>query len=708
MVLKDKKSALDIAIELKVKLEMMSEDILKKDDIKDLKNTIGDFILECEKNDDLSGIKAILDEFEIEKSTNKVEKSSFEKSILTYSQLDQIFYEKKGKDLYSRLLDLLDDSTDFDICGFIVKTKDGFETHIKNNSVKSKKHQEYFLERLKSNYEDHKEGIELCDFRALQSNESDLFNDYACSSAPIKFRKEVYGCCDLMMKKNPMMHSHMWLQSRLTIAIGINLLSDSYVEKLSQINNVLAIKNQQLNKEKFLSDERDHAFERLLRVAYDPQDVKFKNEIKGILKKALDVDASCYIMDSEDEVESKIENRVTMMCELLNIKYLRDKILNSVHRFFLAKSRNGSAFSLENGEILYLSCVPIKYFSFEEEKSDISIGTLIVVRRGENPSFLDRENSFLDTISDLIGIITEYTSFYREHQKNKEMMFEFNTAENIQKNLLPKEFPFSNVFEIYGTSQSYKYVGGDFYNVFRVAPGKLGCVVGDVCGKGIPAALMANLVWSQFMTISGEFVRDTKLLKQKYRNIVEKKGEVSDDELLLIINSSYREAMTNEVFIKLNNKISEFLDDYSFVTMVYLIFDEKELKLELSNAGHMPVILCRAEDNTKIHLGLPSPPIGLEPNLDYPRKELKDIRKGDVFVVYTDGVVEARLAQGGNDQEVPIEERIYGIERLENLVMENSHKSAKVILELIMKSIQDFSGDQFSDDVTLVVFKIKE
>lgn len=632
--------------------------------------------------------------------------ASYKLGMLNLAELERTFNTASGRELFKKVLDICDDSLDFDACAFMINTKEGFEYHIKNNAgfdaprirqLKEMMKYEYFMKDNKS---------QPSTPEPDETVSEHPFSDYAYTNAVLTNAGEKFGSFALIKKK--MMAHHYWFQNRIAFALTMYLWKNSLIEKLEFNNRELKLKNHQLAKEKFLSDERDHAFERLLRVAYDPQDDKFKNEIKGILKRALNVDASFYLLKSNEDVQAKIEEKVEQLCRTLDIKVFQPKILVSVKKLFLFENKAEESFSLENGEQISISYIPIRYFSFAEEKSDIPVGTLIVVRKGLDPNFSSREDAFLETISDMISIITEYTNFYRVHQKNKEMMYEFKTAGNIQANLLPKEFPESEVFDVYGISQFYKYVGGDFYNVFGKGTGKLKCVVGDVCGKGLSAALMANLVWSQFMALSKDFIIDKGILQDKIANLIEKKGALSQSEIQMLINSSYRDAGTNEVFNNLNNKITEFLDDYSFVTMVYIIFDEKNRKLELSNAGHMPVILYRPEDSSTIHLGKASPPIGLEADLDFARQELTNLKPGDVFVVYTDGVIEARLGgSAGTDENIPIEDRIFGMERLEDLVRQNAHRSSEEIVNTVIKNVMDFSGNQFNDDVTLVVIKVK-
>ncbi len=275
---------------------------------------------------------------------------------------------------------------------------------------------------------------------------------------------------------------------------------------------------------------------------------------------------------------------------------------------------------------------------------------------------------------------------------------ELETARAIQARLLPDETPIVPGFEITGTSLPSRQVGGDYFDFLQLGENRVGVAIGDVSGKGIPAALlMANLQAS----LQGQVIHPS--------SVAETVGRVND----LLVRST---------------------DSQMFATFCYGLLDFGQATFTMTNAGHNPPILCRMDGRVeRIESG--GLLIGMMPGLNY-QQETIEFGPGDVLVLYTDGVTEAEgpmeltddggvqrpaseargakevavaaaaaaAAKAEEESEVP--ENMFGERRLIETIQQHAHASAAEIREAILKAVdRHAAGVPQSDDVTLVVIK---
>ncbi|MCW4024496.1 MAG: SpoIIE family protein phosphatase [Candidatus Bathyarchaeota archaeon] len=241
---------------------------------------------------------------------------------------------------------------------------------------------------------------------------------------------------------------------------------------------------------------------------------------------------------------------------------------------------------------------------------------------------------------------------------------ELQIAAEIQKSFMPDVIPQIAGLDIAARTVMAKEVGGDFfdvipYEIMVLDKGMLGLLVADVSGKGVPAAL--------FMALSRVVVRVNSLWHH--------------DPAKVIASS--------------NNTITQDSKKGMFVTLFYALLNEKDRSLTYVNAGHNPPIVYRSRDGTVERLLPTGIVLGAMENWEYKSKSVK-IGSGDIVVMFTDGVTESI-----NSKQEMFEEK-----RLIEIIRENAHLSAQMILEKILSSVQAFAGDmpQF-DDITLLVIK---
>jgi hypothetical protein len=248
--------------------------------------------------------------------------------------------------------------------------------------------------------------------------------------------------------------------------------------------------------------------------------------------------------------------------------------------------------------------------------------------------------------------------------ERERMQKELEIARNVQIGLLPKSSPNITGFDISGTCLPAKEVGGDYFDFVTLSQTKLGIAVGDVSGKGVPAAI--------YMTL-------TKGILQSHaeENISPK----------LVLN-------------KVNKLLYRTIERNSFVSMFYAILDTETKKLTYARAGHNPGIIVSQSDGDSTLLTAEGIALGLEEGIVFDRtlqENSINVKSGDTLIFYTDGIVEA-MNEKLNE---------FGEEKFLEIVAKNRHLSSAQMIELILKEVKEFANDfPQNDDITLVVIKV--
>lgn len=239
---------------------------------------------------------------------------------------------------------------------------------------------------------------------------------------------------------------------------------------------------------------------------------------------------------------------------------------------------------------------------------------------------------------------------------------ELNIATEIQTSILPRRFPpfpERNDFEIYAEMTPAREVGGDFYDFFLIDADRLGFVIGDVSGKGVPAAM--------FMAVSRTLLKATAL-----------KG-MSPSECLDVVNKAlYRESVKT-----------------MFVTIFYGILNTRSGELEYCNGGHNHPYLLTGNGGVSMLETTRSNALGAIENAQYNSKKLA-MKRGDVLLLYTDGVIEA---MDGNTNE-------FSDQRLEEYLKRVKDFSIIDIVQGVFKEVKSFAGGApQTDDITLLALR---
>ncbi|MCK4385675.1 MAG: SpoIIE family protein phosphatase [candidate division Zixibacteria bacterium] len=283
---------------------------------------------------------------------------------------------------------------------------------------------------------------------------------------------------------------------------------------------------------------------------------------------------------------------------------------------------------------------------------------LISLFNKRKEAFTPNDERLLSIIAMQSAQVIENARLYEEEKKLQQIEEDLKTARNIQRSLLPEENPSLPDIDIAGFSLQAREVGGDYYDFINIDQDRLGIVIADVVGKGMPAALlMANVQ----ATLRGQ----------------------------ALTNYAPSKCITKSNFL-----LCRSVGVGKFVTLFYGILNIKEKSLTYTNAGHCyPLIFNQKGEFRELEKG------GLVLGVlhDYPYQEEEIILEpGELLLLYTDGITEAF-----NKRDEQFEE-----ERLIKVVQENLHLDAKEISQEILNRVIAFQEDiPQSDDLTLVVMK---
>jgi serine phosphatase RsbU (regulator of sigma subunit) len=244
-------------------------------------------------------------------------------------------------------------------------------------------------------------------------------------------------------------------------------------------------------------------------------------------------------------------------------------------------------------------------------------------------------------------------------QERERIEQELQVARQIQQELLPETIPKLEDWQIATYYGPAREVGGDFYDFFELSSGRLGLVVGDATGHGMPAALV---------------MATTRGMLRAVVQSLESPGEV---------------------LARVNDALAADIPPSTFVTCFYGILDPESGRFIYANAGHN--LPCRRHDDQADELRARGMPLGLMPGTRYEEKEVV-LEIGDSALLYSDGIVEAHNPQ----------REMFGLPRLRRLVAEHVEEGS--LVDFLMDEVRSFTSEGWEqeDDITLVTLRRSE
>jgi serine phosphatase RsbU (regulator of sigma subunit)/predicted ester cyclase len=246
----------------------------------------------------------------------------------------------------------------------------------------------------------------------------------------------------------------------------------------------------------------------------------------------------------------------------------------------------------------------------------------------------------------------------QEMRRRERIERELEVARSIQQASLPKEVPTLEGWQINPFYRPAREVGGDFYDFHFLSEGRLGVVVGDATGKGVPAALVMS-------TTCG---------------------------MLQLAARASGSSSPGEVLVQVNEALLARIPSNMFVTCFYAILEPKSGSFTYANAGHDLPYLWHGDD--AVELRARGMPLGLMPNMSYEQKEMV-LEPRDSALLYSDGLVEAHDPKG----------EMFGFPRLRALVAE--HGEERSLQEALLEELYAFVGEGWEqeDDITLLTLR---
>ena len=268
---------------------------------------------------------------------------------------------------------------------------------------------------------------------------------------------------------------------------------------------------------------------------------------------------------------------------------------------------------------------------------------------------------------DEVGELTRsFNTMVIQLEERSRLKKALDLAMEVQQNLLPKTDPIVEGLDIAGKSIYCDEIGGDYYDFLHVGEresGKIGVVVGDVSDHGIPSALLMATVRAS--------LRQRAMLSNNISSIV----------------------------TDVNRQLAADVEDSGrFMTLFFLTVDLSHRNLKWVRAGHDPAILYDPKTNTFENLMGPGLALGVDQYWQYEENKKSGLAKGQIILLGTDGIWEARNTNG----------KMYGKNPIYKVLRQNSDRGAKEILDALLDDLFRFQGDRKSeDDVTLVVLKVE-
>lgn len=289
---------------------------------------------------------------------------------------------------------------------------------------------------------------------------------------------------------------------------------------------------------------------------------------------------------------------------------------------------------------------------------DRVIGLLYVDNGAIVRPFSREDLDLLTVMANVAAIRIEHARLATIEQAEKLMESELAQASEIQQSLLPPEAPVLNGYDVAGYNLPCRTVGGDYFDFLRYKDGRLGLVVGDVAGKGLPAALLMSSLQARVQ---------------------------------MLVETDPNPAAAVSV---LNRSLSERALLGKFITLFYGLLDTASGKLQYCNAGHNHPILLHGNGEVEELPGT-NLVLGIDPSAPYEGQEVQ-LASGDILALFSDGVTEACTPTGEE----------FGQDGLTKFLLAHKPESSAEIVNALADHVRGWSGKTaFGDDFTIVLLR---
>jgi phosphoserine phosphatase RsbU/P len=331
---------------------------------------------------------------------------------------------------------------------------------------------------------------------------------------------------------------------------------------------------------------------------------------------------------------------------------VRDQVLKSKRSLIVNDTFNEEAFrtqrSIVTQQVRSLLTVPL------QTGSEV-IGLIYVDNWADPRVFSQEDLELLTVMANVAAIRIEHARLALIEEQDKITQAELAQATDIQRSLLPAEAPPLEGYRLAAYNVPCRAVGGDYYDFLTYDPERMALVIADVCGKGMPAALMMSSLQARV-------------------------------QMLAASCPDAAQALTS-----LNRNLAPRFPPGRFITAFYAILEMATGRLEYSNAGHNYPIVVRADGSFEqlVQGGLV---LALVCGTKYSAFET-ELRPGDLLCLYSDGVTEATNSRG----------EMFSEDRLARFVAERKDQQPAQIVKELLANLHQWSSGPLSDDLTLVL-----
>jgi serine phosphatase RsbU (regulator of sigma subunit)/anti-sigma regulatory factor (Ser/Thr protein kinase) len=284
-----------------------------------------------------------------------------------------------------------------------------------------------------------------------------------------------------------------------------------------------------------------------------------------------------------------------------------------------------------------------------------------LINKGEG-GFAAGDGKLLIAVAEQITAIINNTLLHQQVLAQERMQRELEIAAEIQVSLLPHGLPEVAGVEFAVASLPATEVGGDFYDFISPNEDDLGIVMGDVAGKGVPAAMLTSLARTILRVEAGHGQSPQRVITQ-----------------------------TNQALIQ------DLQQAEMFVTALVAYLNRTDLTLTYANAGHTPALWWRADQHRFELLTATTPPLGIRSAETGSDRRLQ-LSPGDFVMFYTDGITEAMSP----------DDQLFGSERLKEALIIHAGSTADDLVQSVLSSVRAFRrGTPWSDDLTMIAMRVK-
>jgi len=284
-----------------------------------------------------------------------------------------------------------------------------------------------------------------------------------------------------------------------------------------------------------------------------------------------------------------------------------------------------------------------------------------VGKRPNETEYTESDINFLISLGNVALLSIQKTYFLEERIEKERMEEELNIAKTIQQGLLPHPIPKLEGLSLGAVNIPTHQVGGDYFDIEETAQGNYMIAIADVTGKGVPAALLMSNLQAMLQALAP-------------------------------LDISLSQATG-----RLNENLYKNIPSDKFITFFLGSYNPTTNRFSYVNAGHNPPWLFRDDGDTLLEMDKGGLLLGAFSTMTPYEQEEILLKKGDLFVAFTDGITEAMSPQGEE----------FGEENLRALIRQHLDKPVEDIITIVTNRIESYSQGQQFDDITLIVFRVE-